>query len=419
MSKPAAKRRKTSSPANGGGRGGGGSAQAAGSMDVATVLSGVRRLVSELSVPQLSAQTLSRLGDCREVRVQDEEMVMKELERIIVSLACDIVDGKGLDLLVPSRNKSNQHYVEELDRMVLGDKVSVRSFFNTSHTRKTAITVRAMDLIHEVLSRRIHITKRDLFYTDVKLFRDQTESDAVLDDIACMAGCTRSSLNVVASNKGLVVGRLTFSEAGDEIDCTRMGISGKAIPPFNDRIAGITSDAEFILLVEKEAVFLRLSEDRFYNKYPCIIVTGKGQPDVATRQFLRRLKLELSLPVFALFDADPYGLKILSVYTSGSKAMSYDSSSLTTDDIKWLGILPTDFETFNLPSAVRLPMTAADIKTGEELLEEDYIHPAWREELQIMLKTKTKAEIQALAAFGFQFISEVYLPQKLANSDWL
>jgi DNA topoisomerase VI subunit A len=45
----------------------------------------------------------------------------------------------------------------------------------------------------------------------------------------------------------------------------------------------LQSDAEFILLVEKEAAFMRIAEDRFYNKYPCIVITAKGQPDVATR----------------------------------------------------------------------------------------------------------------------------------------
>ena len=47
----------------------------------------------------------------------------------------------------------------------------------------------------------------------------------------------------------------------------------QAISPLVDRITDIQSDAEFILLVEKDAAFIRLSEDRFYNTYPCIIVT--------------------------------------------------------------------------------------------------------------------------------------------------
>ena len=48
---------------------------------------------------------------------------------------------------------------------------------------------------------------------------------------ACMLGCTRSSLNVVASEKGIVVGRLIFEDDGDTIDCTKMGVGGKARTP--------------------------------------------------------------------------------------------------------------------------------------------------------------------------------------------
>jgi hypothetical protein len=98
-----------------------------------------------------------------------------------------------------------------------------------------------------------------LFYTDVKLFVDQADSDGVLDDVATMIGCTRSNLNVVASDKGLVVGRIQFEEDGDPIDCTRMGVGGKAIPPYIDKIENVVSDAEFILLIEKEAVYMRLA----------------------------------------------------------------------------------------------------------------------------------------------------------------
>jgi DNA topoisomerase VI subunit A len=43
----------------------------------------------------------------------------------------------------------------------------------------------------------------------------------------------------VASDKGVVVGRVQFKEAGDEIDCTKMGIGGKAIPPHIDKGAFI------------------------------------------------------------------------------------------------------------------------------------------------------------------------------------
>jgi meiotic recombination protein SPO11 len=236
-----------------------------------------------------------------------------------------------------------------------------------------------------------------------------------------MMGCTRTSLHVVASDKGLVVGRIQYKEAGDFIDCTKMGVGGKAIPPYIDKITDIKSDAEFIILVEKEAAYMRLAEDRFYSKYPCIVITGKGQPDVATRLFLRKIRDQLKIPVLALVDSDPYGLKILTVYSTGSKQMSYDSSHLTTSDIKWLGVRPSDLDRYNLPPQCRLPMTDHDKKMGEELLQEPFIqrHPERVAELELMLKTGEKAEIQALSSFGFQFITEQFLPRKIAEGDWI
>jgi len=280
---------------------------------------------------------------------------------------------------------------------------------------------RVLELIRQVCQKGIHVTKRDLFYTDVKLFTKQTDSDECIEEAAAMLGCTRGSLNVVASEKGQVVGRIQFEEAGDLIDCTKMGIGGKAIPPHIDRVENIRGDAKFILIVEKDAAFMRLSEDRFYNQFPCIIITGKGQPDVATRVFLKRVKETLCIPVLALVDSDPYGLKIFSVYMQGSKSMAYDNASLTTPDIKWLGVRPSDLEKYNIPEQCRLDMTAKDIQTGNALLEEDFIksRPEWGKELRIMLKTKKKAEIQALSSFGFQYLTQFYLPQKLREGDWI
>jgi meiotic recombination protein SPO11 len=43
------------------------------------------------------------------------------------------------------------------------------------------------------------------------------------------------------------------------------------------------SEARYILVVEKDAVFQRLSEDRFFMTVPSILITAKGFPDLATR----------------------------------------------------------------------------------------------------------------------------------------
>lgn len=384
----------------------------------------VQALHAAMSRPKVTHRTLNALGlrgVLKEVLELDADRVRRAIEGALAEVARSIMKGDGFSYIVPTRSASNQLYVEELDRIVLKDKTSTRMFANTATVRKVAIMTRIMGLVWELCKKGIHVTKRDLFYTDVKLFKSQNESDEVLNDVACMVGCTRTSLSVVASEKGIVIGRVSFREAGDLIDCTRMGVGGKAIPPYVERIADIESDAQFILLVEKDAAFMRLAEDRFYNKYPCIIITAKGQPDVATRLFLKRLREVLRIPIMGLVDSDPYGLKILSVYMSGSKNMSYDSANLTTPDIKWLGVRPSDLNKYGIPERCRLPMTEHDIKTGKELLQEDFIkkNRAWYEELELMVKNKEKAEIQALSSFGFQYLTEEYLPRKLAQGDWV
>ena len=53
---------------------------------------------------------------------------------------------------------------------------------------------------------------------------------------------------------------------------------------------------------------------------------------------------------------------------AGSMNMSYDSSNLTTPDIKWLGVRPSDLDRFNIPEQCRLPMTEEDLKTGKRLV---------------------------------------------------
>ena len=392
--------------------------------NLAAIMAPVKRLRSDMGSSASTKKTLEEVGITgvtKEVKKLDRQAVRANIEQICLKAVATIMRGEGFTYTMPARTATNQLYVPELDRLVLKDKVLERVFGSASSVRKTAITTRILQIVMELCHKGIHVTKRDLFYTDVKLFKQQTESDDVLDDCAGMVGCTRSSLNVVASEKGVVVGRLIFDDDGDEIDCTKMGVGGKAIPPTADRVSNMRGDAEFILLIEKDAAFMRLAEDRFYNQYPCVIISGKGQPDVATRLFLNKVRATLNIPILGLFDADPYGLKILSVYMKGSKNMSYDAINLTTPDIKWLGVRPSDLDKYNIPQQCRLEMTEHDIKEGKQLLQEDFIksNPLWQAELEMMVKSKIKAEIQALSSFGFQYLSQVYLPRKLKEGDWI
>lgn len=193
------------------------------------------------------------------------------------------------------------------------------------------------------------------------------------------------------------------------------------ISPMLDNIEIIESDAEFILVVEKDAAMIRLAEARFWRQYPCIILTGKGAADIATRMFLKRMNKELKLPTFCLVDSDPYGHYIYSVYLRGSKRLSYESPFLATPDMHLLGVLSRDLDAYDIPNQCRLPMNQSDMKRAKEMLNEEFIlkNKPWKDDLDLMVKMKVKAEIQALSSHGFEYLTEEYLPQKLETEDWI
>ena len=63
----------------------------------------------------------------------------------------------------------------------------------------------------------------------------------------------------------------------------------------------------------------------------------------------------------------------------GSKNMAFDSANLTTPDIKWLGVRPSDLDKFNIPEQCRLEMSQRDIETGQHMLKEEFVqqNPEW------------------------------------------
>lgn len=329
-------------------------------------------------------------------------------------------DPSKASFQIPSRSSDNIGYDEELKMVLMGNVLTDKTFRNLSSVQSTAQFTEMMRLVDSVLREQIHATKRDLFYRNPKLFSDQRVSDGLIEDLGAMLRVTRNSLNVIASAKGKVLGRLWFDEGRDRIDCSQ-GLGGRAITPMIDQVRNLESDAEFVLVIEKDAAFQRLAEDRFFEFVPCILVTASGQPDMATRLFVKKIREELDLPILGFMDADPYGLDILRVYTIGSKAKSLETYELAVTDIRWLGLLPSDLEKYNIPNSARINMTKEDIKRAEDLLAEDFVRarPEWQREIEIMIRTQEKAEIQALMAHELRYMTNVYLPEKIESGDWI
>ncbi|VDL41239.1 unnamed protein product [Hymenolepis diminuta] len=63
----------------------------------------------------------------------------------------------------------------------------------------------------------------------------------------------------------------------------------------------------------------------FYDDFqPCLLITSKGYPDLATRSLLSKLCQKYPrLPMYALVDADPHGIGIYLTYKYGSKVTNF------------------------------------------------------------------------------------------------
>ncbi|EEC15954.1 topoisomerase 6 subunit A, putative [Ixodes scapularis] len=228
----------------------------------------------------------------------------------------------------------------------------------------------------------------------------------------------RRCLNVLATSKGLFSGDVRFTDgSGNFVDGS---FKPTLVPTDVGGMRNIQSSATFILVIEKDATFQKLLNDGFLKSAgPCILITGKGYPDVNTRELLRRLHVEVDIPVYALVDADPYGIEILCVYAYGSLAMANETDSMAVPRIRWLGVHPSDVVTFELKDCP--PLSYGDKSKLRNLLARPYVDskPAWKEQMVLLDGLQRKAEIQGLCSVDPTFLSDVYIPSKIKFSGWI
>ena len=156
-----------------------------------------------------------------------------------------------------------------------------------------------------------------MFYKNVDLYKCQSKVDAIIEDIACTLGVSRRSLNIIAGSKGLFSGSLVLKmKDGSLLDGHQGSDQGLLIPAFED-IDEMQSSASIILVIEKEAIFTKLLNLNFmqlFHGQELILLTGKGYPDVSTRQLLNHLQMNEKSKLFMLTDADPHGFSIYLTY---------------------------------------------------------------------------------------------------------
>jgi DNA topoisomerase-6 subunit A len=211
-------------------------------------------------------------------------------------------------------------------------------------------------------------------------------------------------------------------ETGKElkIDCTKMGTGAYSVPNSVEEL-GFETDAEFILAIETAGMYQRLVKHTYWKKANCILISMGGVPTRACRRFIRRLSDEKKLPVYAFTDGDCYGfLNIYRTLKVGSGNAAHINKYFCVPNAKFIGVTPQDIIDYKLPSH---PLKDVDIKRIEDGLKNDpfvHAHKEWQNALKLQLRLKKRAEQQALAQWGLNFVISDYLPQKLENrKTWL
>ena len=166
-----------------------------------------------------------------------------------------------------------------------------------------------------------------------------------------------------------MVGDITLVDSGDEIDCARMGSGGYGIPSIVEPevIQFKKTSAKFILHVEKDTVWQRFNEDKFWRKTDCILTHGGGQPPRGVRRMLYRLHNELKLPVYCLLDNDPWGYYIYSVIKQGSINLAYRIAADGHSRCPFPRPAIDRFERCTLSDSVQISLNDTDRKLAKQI----------------------------------------------------
>jgi DNA topoisomerase VI subunit A len=165
--------------------------------------------------------------------------------------------------------------------------------FTPQQARSYTSILLVLSYVHKLLLSNQTATLRDEYYFHQDHFSNQVESDAAILNAVNLLGVSRSSLGIFASPKGWYCGCIEIIRDGSIVDGTTQSsnhglpITGEWEDASNRRddeqVFTIRSNARFILVIEKEGVYLRFSQVRFFDRIPFILVTGQGNSGVSTR----------------------------------------------------------------------------------------------------------------------------------------
>ena len=360
-----------------------------------------------------------------------DRKTLKSLESMAGNVVRVAQASRPPHLEVPSRSLSNVRYNKSKKFIEMGSGKNRRELFNLSQAKSYMQTMLVGSGCKKLIEEGKTTSIRGMYYllkhtiegTKEETFDDQSDCDPIIEDVEVTLDALREELHVYASNRGSMVGNITLRDSGDEIDCSRMGSGGYSIPSIVEPeiVQFLKSDAKFVLHVEKDTVWRRFNEDKFWKEHKCILTHGNGQPPRGVRRLLNRLHNELKLPVYCLLDNDPWGYYIYSVIKQGSINLAYESKRMAIPAAKYIGLRSRDYDACDLSASVTIKLSDTDIKRANQIAKYPWFasKKLWQKEIQQMLSNGFKLEVEALISKDISYVTEEYVPQRLTDRQFL
>ena len=350
-------------------------------------------------------------------------MALKELLKIVEDIYEQMKRGEIPEIKLTTRTKQNIEFDESSEVWVYGERKSTRSAKSVRGAYQLLRMVYVIGFLKEQLSQNKSSTLRELYYISenwgIAKFNEQLESDRLIEDLEILTGLQRENFNIRPEEDGATVfGDIKIREKTrrDEriIHCQDdVGEAGYQIPTNVDKLEFIECNADFVIAIETGGMRDRLVENGFDEEYNAIIVHLKGQPARSTRRLLRRLNTELGLPVVVFTDGDPWSYRIYASVAYGSIKSAHLSEYLATPSAMFVGIRPSDILKYKLPAD---KLSDEDIKALNSILTDPRFNTEfWHREVKLQLELGKKSEQQALAKYGLNFVTDVYLPERLTE----
>ncbi len=348
----------------------------------------------------------------------------EKLTGLAETLYNQFLQGIVPHITLPSRTKGNIEFSSKDDVWVYGDQETMRSVKTVRGAKTLLKTVHLTELlIKEHLKNNRGSTLREIYYIsenwDIAKFHEQAESDRLIEDLEIVTTLHREDFHVRPEEDGAAVfGPLRLKERtrrGErEMHCQEdVGEAGYQIPFNVDNIEFLSHDARMVIAIETGGMYARLIENGFDEEYNAILVHIKGQPARSTRRIIKRLNTELNIPVVVFTDGDPWSYRIFASIAYGAIKSAHLSEHLVTPKARFVGVQPSDIVDYNLSTD---KLTDQDMQAlRSELTDPRFNTPYWDKQIKLQIDLKKKAEQQAFAGKGLDYVTKTYLPERLTE----